>query len=64
MADSCPRGNPRATGHEGPDTATPASDDAGASVSGTEAQTFWAERRQRLQALTFETLPSVTTVMG
>lgn len=64
MANSCPMGNPGATGHEGPETATPVSCDAGASLSGTEAQTFWAERRQRLQALTFETLPAVTTVMG
>ena len=47
-----------------PDTATPASDDAGASVSGGEDQTFWTVRRQRLQALTFETLPSVTRVIG
>ena len=44
--------------------ATPASDDAGASVSEGEGQTFWAVRRQRLQALTFETLPSVTRVIG
>lgn len=30
----------------------------------TLGQTFWAVRRQRLQALTFETLPPVTTVIG
>jgi hypothetical protein len=29
-----------------------------------EGQTFWAVRRQRLQALTFATLPSRVTVIG
>lgn len=56
----------RAEPARGPDTPTPASMDAGASVaeSDSEGQTFWAVRRQRLQALTFETLPSATTVIG
>ena len=32
-------------------------------LSGGEGQTFWAVRRQRLHALTFEILPSVTSVV-
>ena len=65
MPASCRGDKAEAMGSERRDMAMPASGDAGASVSGKkEAQTFWAVRRQRLQALTFETLPSVTRVIG
>ena len=65
MAMSCPGGTVRPDGAATRrDKATPASGDAGASVSGGEGQTFWAVRRQRLQAFTLATLPSVTSVIG